>query len=618
MRSLLLCLIAIVSVFALLPDPAEEKTFAPEVPQIYLHNVMGSNNSFMNLFQKSHHHIKHSEALALAYVEEFVQPGTHYLVKDSYETDFNGVRHVYLRQTVHDLEILNGDLNINVWDRKVLSIGSSFYKFHHHVPEPKPVLSSLEALSSLAQFLGDDLKIEELTLTQEVSGKTHKHTFSGYPKAVSDVKVELAYMQVDDGKHLELVWTYEIDVYDDWWNAMVSAEDGEIIALFDWVDSANYNVYPVGINDPNDGARVNVQNPAVSNASPLGWHDRSSGRTSTQTVGNNAYCQENWSGGSAWENNYRPDGAAALSFNFPINFANAPRQYGDAAISNLFYWNNIIHDIFYQYGFTEVSGNFQEFNFNRGGLGNDAVQANAQDGAGFNNANFATPPDGQRPRMRMYVWNRSTPNRDGDLDNGIIIHEYGHGISQRLTGGPSNVNCLSTAEAGGMGEGWGDWWGTALRQKQSNVRTDVFPMALYSNLAGIRNYPYTTNMNTNPETYNYITRSGYTGVHAKGAVWAGILWEVYWNFVDQYGFSTNWYQGEGGNNRIFRNVVDGLKLQPCRPTFVSARDAILQADTVNYGGANTCLLWRGFAKRGLGTGAVAGGTQSFDVPANCR
>jgi len=306
-----------------------------------------------------------------------------------------------------------------------------------------------------------------------------------------------------------------------------------------------------------------------------------------------------------------------LNFNFPINFNQEPDLYVDAAISNLFYWNNLVHDIFYQYGFDEPSGNFQENNFGRGGIGNDAVQANAQDGAGYNNANFATPADGSRPRMRMYVWNKSNPFRDGDLDNGIIIHEYGHGISNRLTGGPSNVNCLSGGESGGMGEGWSDWWGTALRQRPEYVRTDVFPMAPYSNLVGIRKFPYTTVMSINPETYSYITRPGYEGVHAKGEVWAGILWETYWDFVDEYGFSTNWYLGEGGNNRIVQDVVDGLKLQPCRPTFVQARDAILQADEINFGGENHCLLWTGFAKRGLGVDA-AGGVDSFDVPDECQ
>jgi hypothetical protein len=43
------------------------------------------------------------------------------------------------------------------------------------------------------------------------------------------------------------------------------------------------------------------------------------------------------------------------------------------------------------------------------------------------------------------------PDRDSDLDAGVIAHEYGHGISNRLTGGPATVSCLNNAEQ--MGEG---------------------------------------------------------------------------------------------------------------------------------------------------------------------
>jgi len=425
------------------------------------------------------------------------------------------------------------------------------------------------------------------------------------------------------GQRLELVWGYEVDVYDHWWNAFVSASSGEVIALYDWVNHASYNAYPIGVNDPSDGSRVVGNNPENKDASPDGWHNQGNGRTFTNTIGNNVYAQENWAGGTSWQNNYRPSGGSGLSFNFPINFNNQPDVYVDAAIANLFFWNNIIHDVFWQYGFDEPSGNFQENNFNRGGLGNDAVQANCQDGSGTNNANFATPPDGQRPRMRMYIWTRTSPNRDGDLDSGIIIHEYGHGISIRLTGGPSNVNCLQGGEAGGMGEGWGDWWATALRQRSDYTMTKTFAMGAYDTATelGIRKFPYTTSMTVNPETYSYIRRSGYEGVHAKGEVWCGILWETYWNFVDFIGFEPNWYKTNsptGGNIEILQDVVDGLKYQPCRPTFVDARDAILQADQINYNGKNYCLLWWGFAKRGLGVGAVAGGTDSFEYPDDCE
>ena len=95
-----------------------------------------------------------------------------------------------------------------------------------------------------------------------------------------------------------------------------------------------------------------------------------------------------------------PSGGAALNFDFPLNLAQAPSTYRPAAVTNLFYWNNIIHDVQYQYGFDEAAGNFQINNYGRGGLGNDRVHAEAQDGGGTNNANFVTPPDGQRRACR--------------------------------------------------------------------------------------------------------------------------------------------------------------------------------------------------------------------------
>ena len=79
-------------------------------------------------------------------------------------------------------------------------------------------------------------------------------------------------------------------------------------------------------------------------------------------------------------------------------------------MTNLFYWNNIIHDVLYQYGFDEMGGNFQVNNYGNGGLGNDDVQSLAQ-AAGNCNAYFATPPDGQRPRMRMFTCSNATPSQ---------------------------------------------------------------------------------------------------------------------------------------------------------------------------------------------------------------
>jgi extracellular elastinolytic metalloproteinase len=67
-----------------------------------------------------------------------------------------------------------------------------------------------------------------------------------------------------------------------------------------------------------------------------------------------------------------------------------------------------------------------------------------------------------------------------------------------------------------------------------------------------------------------------------------------------------------------------MKFQPCGPGFVDGRDAILDADKALTGGANQCEIWRGFAKRGLGTEAEQGlstsrtdNSQNFTVPATC-
>ena len=108
-------------------------------------------------------------------------------------------------------------------------------------------------------------------------------------------------------------------------------------------------------------------------------------------------------------------------------------------------------------------------------------------------------------------------------------------------------------------------------------------------------------------------------------MWNAALWEVYWNLVGTHGFSSDFYAGTAGNNLALQLVIDGLKLQPCNPTFLDARDAILLADQVNNGGANECLIWAGFAKRGMGVNANDGGSSSsvtvtddFSVPAQCQ
>lgn len=151
----------------------------------------------------------------------------------------------------------------------------------------------------------------------------------------------------------------------------------------------------------------------------------------------------------------------------------------------------------YRYGFTEAAYNFQNDNYGKGGMGNDRVQISVQDASGENNANFATPPDGLPGQMRMFTWTLTTPNRDGALENDIVVHEYGHGVSNRLTGGGTG-RCLQTTEAGGMGEGWSDTLASMTEIKGAPLADFTLGSFVTINKAGIRSHPYSTDTNTNP------------------------------------------------------------------------------------------------------------------------
>lgn len=274
------------------------------------------------------------------------------------------------------------------------------------------------------------------------------------------------------------------------------------------------------------------------------------------------------------------------------------------------------HDLLHTLGFDERAGNFEINNNGAGGRGNDFVLLNAQDGNGKNNANFATPPDGQNGRMRMYIWNRTEPNRDCSFEAGVVIHEYTHGLSNRLTGGPANSNCLSIQEASGMGEGWSDFYATAIRLKPGDTRATNYAMGSWiaGNPRGIRTYLYSTDQTVNPHKYtdvDALVRRIPFSPHPIGTVWATMLYEVLWNLIDKHGKNDAGvpdFDDKGvptdGKYLAMKLVLDGLALQPCNPNFVSARDAILDADKALTGGDNQCEIWKGFAKRGLGQGAV--------------
>jgi extracellular elastinolytic metalloproteinase len=549
------------------------------------------------------------------------------IVTGKTETKRNGVTHLYLRQRYLGIEVYNGDANANVAkDGTILSLHSRFVRdLRSEINRTEPVIDAAEAVVLAARDLGVAANAEPQA-AEATGGPDRKVVFEPGDLSRDPIPAKLMFFPQPD-QTTRLVWNTVLHLKSGamWMEINVDAENGAILSRANWYAHADYRVFPLPYETPLDGPRTLETDPHDPTASPFGWHDTNgaAGAEFADTRGNNVNAQDdtddNDTGGS------RPDGGGTLSFDNPLDLAQAPSTYLNAAITNLFYWNNLLHDIHYQYGFDEASGNFQENNYGNGGAGSDPVEADAQDGSGTNNANFGTPPDGFNPRMQMFVWTGPDPDRDSDLDNVIIIHEYGHGVSNRLTGGPANSSALSASQSGGMGEGWSDWWGLALTAKPgqpSNLSRSVgyYVLGQPTTGAGIRPRPYTTDMAVNEYTYGDI-QSGLSIPHGIGFVWCSILWEVYWELVNAHGYDPDVYQGTGGNNLALQLVMDGLKLQPATPTYLEARDAILLADQVNNGGANLDLLWTAFAKRGLGFSASDSGdpnslavTEAFDLP----
>ncbi len=722
------------------------------------------------------------------------------IVKNEYYSEDSGITHVYINQTYEGIAIFNAISSIAIKENRVFHFANRFLiNINEKVSATSPSQTPVAAITSLANHfeLGNPQNLEELERSD------YKYKFSNGAISQRPISVELVFVEVEN----ELILAWDIVVYADdnthWYSARVDASNNSIIEFnnlvlsctferehthnkvtenFDFynsasapssilVDGSSYNVFALPVESPNHGSRQIITNPASTQASPFGWHDDDGvvGAEYSTTRGNNVLAVEDRDGNNS--GGFSPDGTSNLDFNFPLVFNQPPAGYEEAAITNLFYMNNMMHDIWYNHGFDESAGNFQENNYVNGGQGSDFVFADAQDGSGLNNATFGTPPDGQNPGMTMFLWappgpltdpltiengslagdysasgsgfgeplsatpitsnlvlttdsspdlndacnaltnagqingsiaiirrggcqfgvkvlavenagaiaaivvnnepgdtftmgpgtagsqvnipsimvsqadgeaiinallngeiiNATLVNNgpyliDGDFDNGIVAHEYGHGISNRLTGGPAAANCLFNAEQ--MGEGWSDWFGLMVTMKDTDTAADArgvgtFAISQPTTGGGIRDRRYSPNFAINELTYGITNNTNLSQPHGIGSVWATMLWDLTWAYIDKYGFDSDLYNGDGGNNKIMKLVIDGLKLQRCSPGFVDGRDAILAADMLTTGGADQCMIWEIFAARGLGFSAEQGDTDSrtdqiedFSVPAS--
>ncbi len=344
---------------------------------------------------------------------------------------------------------------------------------------------------------------------------------------------------------------------------------------------------------------------------------------------------------------------------FPVPQTYPPSPYQQGSITHVFYTANRWHDELYRLGFTEQARNFQTDNFGRGGIGNDSLAVEIQEGIGTNGANFSTPADGGRPRAQSYIWTGPTPDRDGALDSQVVVHELTHGLSNRLHG---NATGLGSNMARGMGEGWSDFYALALLSEPADDPCGTYTVGGYISeqviagfeanyYYGIRRFPTArrqcvgpNGLPHNPLTFRYLnadcnTLIGTTAtnpnsayprgplgvttcdqVHNIGEVWASVLWEVRGFLMDEHGAAE-------GNRRALQYVTDGMKLAPLNPTLLQERDAIIAAAAASNPG-DVIIVRRGFAARGMGASASiqnagtgnnnAVVTEAFDIIANAQ
>jgi subtilisin-like proprotein convertase family protein len=602
----------------------------------------------------------------------------------------NGLRMVRVDQVVHGLPVFQSDSRflLDREGRLVRTVGT-LMPGAATAATPVPTITAADALVSAMQSVGIAISPSDITAAAQgpaLSDKTELRVAD--VRIGGPATSQLVFFPLAPGV---LVLAYQQTTFTDGpgdWLTLVDATDGTLlwrknIRSYASTQDARFSVYvqpdgktpadspaplspttalPGGNTQFPEIARTIVNMSAVQDlvSSPDGWIPDGG----TTTTGNNVdACLDRVGGANTnicdtgtLDIDGRPIGnpdVATFNRDFLGNLVNdfsyspAPQggnpEAGDTptgtglpqdafrrgAVTQLFYISNWYHDRVAFFGFDEAAGNFQNTNFSGMGLGGDRVLAEAQDSSSTNNANFATPPDGQSGRMQMYRFTSPTIDRDASLDAEIVIHELTHGLTNRLVG---NASGLVWSVGSGMGEGWSDFYALSLL---NNTNADD-PNAQYASGAyatyklgggqdnyvyGIRRFPYSTDNTVNPLTWadvddvtaNYsggipinpfgFETNGALEVHNLGEVWALTLWEVRSRVIaDPAGANGD---VPTGNQTMLQLVTDALKMTPSNPSFIDARTALLDADCATNACANERWIWEGFADRGLGYDAEA-------------
>ncbi len=266
--------------------------------------------------------------------------------------------------------------------------------------------------------------------------------------------------------------------------------------------------------------------------------------------------------------------------------------------------------------FDAASGNFEV---------GDRVHGQINDGANTgplpafrNNASMFTPPDGQPPIMEMFLFSGDGAHDvNGADDAQVVLHEYTHGLSNRLVCcDAQGFGQLLSDQSGAMGEAWSDWYMFDYVEAGGFQGDTPTPGQLVQ--GGYENVEFVSEATDCPvgQASANCPNGGYTygdfgdisgigpEVHADGEIWTQTLWDLRTRLIATHGRAD-------GIARARRLITGAMRRSPGEPDFLDMRDAILATDSQLQGGSNRALIRQVFAARGMGGCAQSDG--GFDT-----
>lgn len=466
-------------------------------------------------------------------------------------------------------------------DGSVLSVGSGLY-----AGIELPAIRVLDRVSAVQAAVADvypDRVFRGRVASSRVDGD--RRTVFAEEEFGRPPQARLVLFPERDGARL----TWEVRVAEPTlrtdYRLLVDAQDGRILFRRNMVVHASARVLLSGAPDPESEEVASSQYqsvtlPSSTPQSPAGWITA----PGTSLAGNNATSHVAY---------WTEPGLAESSATYDYPYASS-----EAALVNAWYWANDAHDRFYAAGFDEAAGNYQTDNFGAGGLGGDAMNVVAWIGGGRDNAFYTTSVDGDSSTIQFFwVGCRNCGDHDGYPENGgerstgfmrdTVVHEYAHGVSTRMVGGPAVDDCLGGTQSGAMAEGWSDLFGASFYD-------DPRVGAHFFEGPGWMREP------RNDMTYSELCKVGDYGcaVHSDGMIWQAALWDLRESMIA--------LDDPGGLDAFHRITVEGMANTACYPDMLDARDGILNADTTLYGSAHA-VIWNVFARRKMGQGASSTG-----------